>query len=103
MIPTPIADFLDRYAASDAARFHMPGHKGRLSPEAAFDLTEIDGAGDLFASRGIVAESEKIASSLFGCPTYYSAEGSSLAIRAMLALCVTPENRRVLAARNAHR
>ena len=103
MIPTPIADFLDRYAASDAARFHMPGHKGRLSPEAAFDLTEIDGAGDLFSSSGVVAESEKIASSLFGCPTYYSAEGSSLAIRAMLALCVTNENRRVLAARNAHR
>ncbi len=82
---------------------HMPGHKG-LAPlgpvgeanaikakayEAAFayDITEIKGADELFHAEGIIAESERNASKLFGCDTYYSTEGSSLCIRAMLYLC----------------
>ncbi len=97
MIKTPIADFLEEYARCGASRFHMPGHKGR----EPYDLTEIDGAGDLFARCGIIAESEKISSALFGCPTYYSAEGSSLAIRTMLALA-SRSGKKVVAARNAH-
>ena len=103
MLPTPIADFIDNYIASGAARFHMPGHKGRFLPECAFDITEFDGAGDLFADAGIVADSEAVASSLFGCRTFYSTEGSSLAIRAMLALTTSGGNQRILAGRNAHR
>ena len=103
MLPTPIADFIDNYIASGAARFHMPGHKGRLLPECAYDITEFDGAGDLFAEDGIVADSEAVASSLFGCRTFYSTEGSSLAIRAMLALATGSGNKTVLAGRNAHR
>ena len=103
MIPTPLADFIDGYIAQTPARFHMPGHKGRFLPECAYDITEFDGAGDLYAAEGIVAESEAVASSLFGCPTYYSTEGSSLAIRAMLALAARQGNKTVLAARNAHR
>ena len=45
---TPIADFIARYVRSDAARLHMPGHKGRGLPEAAFDITEIEGADALY-------------------------------------------------------
>lgn len=103
MIPTPIADFIDEYGSRGPARFHMPGHKGRFLPECAFDVTEFDGAGDLFARDGIVADSEAVASSLFGCRTFYSTEGSSLVIRAMLALATKDGNKRILAARNAHR
>ena len=102
-VPTPIADFIDTYARSSAARFHMPGHKGRGGMNEAFDLTEIDGAGDLYADTGIVAESERIAGGLFGCRTFYSAEGSSLTVKAMLAAVTRGGNRRILAARNAHR
>ena len=88
----------------------MPGHKGRLltGPEAA-DLTEIDGADVLYRSRGIIRESEDNAASLFGTArTVYSAEGSSLCIRAMLYLAMlTAKERhiplRLLAGRNAHR
>ena len=98
MIPTPIADFIEKYEHSGAARFHMPGHKGAFSG----DITEIDGAGDLFSEDGVVAESERVASSVFGCATYYSTEGSSLAIRTMASLAVRGGNRRVVAARNAH-
>ncbi len=103
MNPTPIADLLDSYAAAGAARFHMPGHKGRPPLGDPADITEIDGAGNLFADEGPVAESEAVASAVFGCRTYYSTEGSSLAIRTMLAAAVREGNRTVLAARNAHR
>ena len=108
MISTPICDFVRAYAARDPVRLHMPGHKGMgpLGVEA-LDITEIDGAGELYAPGGIVSESEANASALFGAPTFYVAGGSSLAIRAMLLLALEHtggvEGAAVLAGRNAHR
>lgn len=105
---TPIYDFVKRYAQSDVSRFHMPGHKGRafLGCEA-YDITEIDGADVLYSANGIIAESENNASELFGSAhTFYSTEGSSLCIKAMLALAVSGAaggRSTVLAARNAHK
>ena len=86
----------------------MPGHKGVGSPMAAYDITEIDGADSLYEAKGILAESERNASTLFGCHTFYSAEGSSLAIRAMLYLaCQNAVSQgkkpRIAAGRNAHK
>lgn len=103
MMTTPILDFVRGYAASSPLRLHMPGHKGAgaLGVEA-LDITEIDGADSLYSTTGIVAESEANASRLFGADTFYSAEGSSLAIRAMLSLAAGPGDC-VLAGRNAHR
>lgn len=106
---TPVCDFAKRYAKSDVLRLHMPGHKGApLLGCEALDLTEIKGADSLFEADGIIAESEANASALFGCKTYYSTEGSSLCIRAMLALvaqnvCKRGEKCRILAGRNAHK
>ena len=84
----------------------MPGHKGvkKLGCEDR-DLTEIHGADDLFHASGIIAQSEQNATALFGCPTVYSAEGSSLCIRAMLLIAYTRANSRgrILAGRNAHK
>lgn len=106
MIPTPIWDFASGYAEGEPARFHMPGHKGRpfLGCEDR-DLTEITGADDLYHASGILAESEAAASRLFGFPTVYSTEGSSLCIRAMLLLALQKSGFRgaVLAGRNAHK
>ena len=106
---TPIYDFVKAYASSAPARFHMPGHKGRgpLGCEE-LDLTEIPGADSLYEACGVIAESEANASRLFGCPTYYSTEGSSHCIRAMLFLAMQDARRqgrspRILAARNVHR
>ena len=83
----PICDFVRDYAARQALRLHMPGHKGRgpLGVEA-LDITEIPGADSLYEASGVIRESEENASHLFGCPTLYSTEGSSLCIRAMLYL-----------------
>ena len=48
---TPICDFVREYARMNAARFHMPGHKGAGEAEI-FDITEIDGADELFHPEG---------------------------------------------------
>ena len=106
--PTPICDFVKAYREKDPVRFHMPGHKGKplLGPEP-YDITEIDGADALFEAAGIIAESEKNAGKHFGCETFYSTEGSSLCIRAMLYLASLRAEKgdkpRILAARNVHR
>ena len=105
---TPIVNFVERYAASRPARFHMPGHKGVpfLGCEP-LDLTEINGADVLYSADGIIAESESNASMLFGTAhSFYSTEGSSLVIRAMLALVSEgrgSERPLILASRNIHR
>ena len=106
---TPIADFVRRYGAGGTLRLHMPGHKGRgpLGVES-LDITEIQGADSLYEASGVIRESEENASGLFGCPTYYSVEGSSQCIRAMVYLALLrakAQGRRPLiaAGRNAHR
>ena len=106
---TPIVDFVRSYAKSGTSRLHMPGHKGQklLGFEDA-DITEIKGADELYEAEGIIAESEANATKLFGTAhTYYSTEGSSQCIRAMLCLALqaAPAGQRpvLLAARNAHK
>ncbi len=104
---TPICDFVQKYVDRGAVRMHMPGHKGKASVQNAYDITEIADAGFLYDSKNeadhCIARSESNATELFGCKTYYSTEGSSLCIRAMLYLCaMRGEGRVVLAARNAH-
>lgn len=106
---TPICDFVKQYANSGTLRLHMPGHKGKsfLGCEA-FDITEIDGADSLYLADGIIAESEQNASSLFGCRTFYSTEGSSLSIRAMIHLTLLyakehGKSTKIAAARNVHK
>lgn len=103
---TPIYDFVRVYAQSGISRGHMPGHKGvgRLGCEP-FDITEIAGADALYEASGIIAESEQNAADLFGAGhTYYSSEGSSHCIRAMLLLALqNSQSRTVVAARNVHK
>ena len=106
---TPICDFVRNYAQSGTGRLHMPGHKGRgpLGFEH-LDITEISGADSLYEADGIIAKSEENASRLFGCPTFYSTEGASQCIRAMLYLCLLRakkegRNPLIAAGRNAHK
>ena len=106
---TPICDFARDYGSKDNIRLHMPGHKGKnqLGVEH-LDITEIDGADSLYEASGIIQKSEENASRLFGCPTFYSTEGSSQCIRAMLYLAVLWAKERgkppvIAAGRNAHK
>ena len=87
----------------------MPGHKGAgILGFEEMDLTEIYGADELFAAEGSIKETEQNASSLFGCPTYYSTQGSTLCIQTMCTiLCQDAKSKgkkpKILAGRNAHR
>ena len=106
---TPICDYVNQYARSEALRLHMPGHKGTgvLGVER-LDITEIPGADSLYEAAGIIRQSEENASALFGCPTFYSTEGASQCIRAMvhMAMLSAKEQGRtpcIAAGRNAHK
>lgn len=107
---TPICDFVNKYKAQQPLRLHMPGHKGqaRLGPEP-MDITEIAGADVLYAAGGIIEKSEQNAAALFGAArTFYSAEGSSLCIRAMVYLAAAfsvarGRKPKILAARGVHK
>lgn len=106
---TPIVSFLKSYQEKSPVRMHMPGHKGAgILGFEGMDLTEIYGADELFAAEGIIKESEQNASSLFGCPTYYSTQGSTLCIQTLCTiLCQDAKSKgkkpKILAGRNAHR
>ena len=109
-VTTPIVDFVRRYAQSGTSRLHMPGHKGQsLLGFEPWDITEIKGADELYGADGIIAQSEANATRLFGTVhTYYSTEGSSQCIRAMLCLALQAapaagQRPILLAARNAHK
>jgi len=106
---TPIYNFLKNYSSGGVSRFHMPGHKGKefIGCES-LDITEISGADVLYSAEGIIAQSEVNATALFDTAhTYYSTEGSTLCIKAMLKLATdrrkanTP--RLIFAARGVHR
>ncbi len=109
---TPIVDFVKAYKEKEFSRFHMPGHKGHVFfGWEPYDITEIEGADVLHLGDGIITESEKNAASLFGAgATHYSTEGSSLCIKAMLAVLKMEQASRkrmersyILAGRNIHR
>lgn len=90
-------------------RLHMPGHKGfPILGMEHLDITEIAGADSLYEADGIIAESEANASTLFGCKTFYSTEGASQCIRAMLCLLKLQAKQLgrkpiIAAGRNAHK
>ena len=104
---TPIADFVKNYSNKNISRMHMPGHKGSsLLGCEALDITEISGADVLYSADGIIEESENNATSLFKTKhTFYSTEGSTLAIKAMLTIVKkhSAKNSKILAARNVHK
>lgn len=106
-IRTPIDDFLKKYSGKKPVRLHMPGHKGK-GVINRYDITEVDGADSLYYARGIIKESEEIASEIFASNTFYSTEGSSHCIRAMVRLICEyayykGETPLIFAVRNAHR
>lgn len=106
---TPICDFVRRYCESGTMRLHMPGHKGAdILGMEQLDITEIHGADSLYEASSIIAQSERNASALFGCPTFYSTEGASLCIRAMVYLAMLHARKLgrqpvITAARNVHK
>lgn len=95
------------YLKKDAARFHMPGHKGRgvgpLAGVLPWDITEVDGADSLFHADGPIRALEEQFAAVYGAKrSLLSAGGATLCIQTMLALACRP-GQKVIMARNIHR
>lgn len=106
MQTTPVSDFIKKYR-KNKMRFHMPGHKGVGKTERD-DITEVFGADVLYSPNGVILESEKIASKIFGSKaTFYSTEGTSLNVRAVVFLVKLyaksiGREAKIVAVRNVH-
>ena len=72
-----ISNFLIRHRKKDTVSFHMPGHKGSrifeklgysrfISNMADFDITEIDGADNLFKPESIIRETMNKYKEIYG-------------------------------------
>lgn len=83
---TPILDFAAHYAASGALRLHMPGHKGQGPGRGGPGHHGNTRCGQPVPGPGHHPPQRGKRRALFGAHTFFSAEGSSLCIRAMVAL-----------------
>ena len=87
-MPTPLLDALNRYAAAQPLRLHMPGHKGSLSP---LDLTELPPTGNLYCGDGPIAEAQALWAEATGfAHCLFLTNGSTAGIFAALAAASKP-------------
>lgn len=100
-------DVLKRYADSNPARFHMPGHKGssnlaEFKAFSPFDVTEIDITDDLSAPYGAIKHLEERFASLYNAKSsLLLVNGSTTGnIAMLLSLGIS---KRILVARNCHK
>lgn len=98
-----LRDEIKKYTDKNPARFHMPGHKGKLCPE---DITELDFSDDLHNPKGGISEIEKM------CAAAYSAEKAFLLVNGStggicafcIALALKKKRRpRILVSRDCHK
>ncbi len=111
---TPLFSALREHAARRPVQFHIPGHKtGRaMDPEfreflgeraLSIDLINITPLDDLMHPTGIIAQAQKLAAEAFGADaTFFSVQGTSGAIMAMIMAVVGP-GEEILVPRNIHK
>lgn len=103
---TPIIDALQAYSRTERARWHTPGHKGRvpfpyLVPQ--WDVTEIRELTPQSDGDDVLHHSERLMAETFGAlRTWYSVQGATLPVMAAI-LAACPSGARVVVDRIAHR
>lgn len=109
-----ILGFLETHSKSESVSFHMPGHKNGkifkrigysqeeiLNPQ--FDITEIEGADNLFEPEGIIRETmDKFKKIYESRESFLLTNGSSAGLIASL-LATVPLGGKVIVARNSHK
>lgn len=99
---------LRQRAAGQAARFHMPGHKGRCPYSlpanlCSIDYTEIDGTGNLYAGDEPILSAERHAACVLGAQDcLFLTGGSTLALQTAIAAAV-PAGGSLVVDRNCHK
>lgn len=111
---TPLFTRLREHSATRPHQFHIPGHKcGRgMDPEfrefigdnaLSIDLINIAPLDDFHQPHGIIHQAEELAAAAFGSKqTFFSVQGTSTAIMAMI-MAVCGPGEKLLLPRNAHR
>lgn len=99
---------LRKQAAQKAARFHMPGHKGKpvlpeLNHPFAIDYTEIEGTGNLYAGDEPILSAERAAARYYGAADcLFLTGGSTQALMTAIA-AAAPAGGTLLVDRNCHK
>ena len=106
---TPVFNALKNLMELNPVSFHTPGHKGKNSLinwndyMPMIDTTEIQGMDNLSDPRGIIRESQELASKVFGSKsTHYSVNGSTGSIYIALSTITKPGDK-VLIQRDSHK
>lgn len=106
-----LTERLKRYSTSEAAAFHMPGHKRQMEygllrdfPNPfSIDITEIDGFDNLHHPEGILKDSMEWAAGVYGADhTYYLVNGSTCGILSAIG-AVMRSGETLLVSRNCHK
>jgi len=107
---TPIIDSIEKYLKEANFRFHTPGHRGgkniskkiRRLKAFEWDITEVEGVGNLFIEQGPIYLSELKTAQIYNVQrTLFFTQGSSRAIHTAL-LAIAKKTKRILIPRNAH-
>lgn len=107
-------DFLTRHASSKPVSFHMPGHKGGrfykrfgydefLNNFIDWDITEIEGADNLFEAMGIIHSLQKRYAEIYGVKaSKLLINGTSGGLIASILACLSSKGK-IIMARNCHK
>ncbi len=96
---------LEEVVKANRHRFHVPGHKGRMSwpVPGTLDLTELPGLDNLHNPTGVLAASQsRIAGIYQATNTFFLVNGSSVGIMAAMVSLLAP-GERVLVERTCHK
>ncbi len=103
-----LQEILGEYAHKEAARFHMPGHKGRgmggffRSDLIGCDITELSFSDDLNAPENSIAHLQEECAKIYGADyTFLLVNGSTSGLHAML--LSLPEGSELIVGRDSHR
>jgi arginine decarboxylase len=111
---TPLFSGLIEHAKRNPIQFHIPGHKkgAGMDPEfrnfigdnaLSIDLINIGPLDDLHAPKGIIKKAHDLAAEAFGADrTFFSVQGTSGAIMAMIMAVCGPEDK-IIVPRNVHK
>lgn len=97
---TPILEMLKGYEQEKCIRFHMPGHKGALTP---YDVTEVPGTDNLHAPQEAILKAEKLLAKAYGAEkSFLLVNGSTCGILAAIHTAFSAGDK-VLVDKNCHR
>lgn len=111
---TPLFSGLLEHAKRNPVQFHIPGHKKGAGMDPDFrnfigdnalsiDLINIGPLDDLHAPKGMIKQAQDLAAEAFGADrTFFSVQGTSGAIMAMVMAVCGPEDK-IIVPRNVHK